>query len=92
MERTVLLAEQDYVDDVEINNNLNLHDFEEQGGGTQNVIVCNTMPVSEAYDEVFNSLVKKVYKECGSIVKTAEILQINPSTIHRKIKAGKLIL
>lgn len=93
MERTVLLADQDLVDDVEINMNLNFENMNEfDDEKNQDVVVCSTIPMSKAYEEVFNSLVKKVYKECGSIVKTAQILEIDPSTIHRKIKSGKLVL
>ena len=93
MERTVLLADQDLVDDVEINMNLNFENMNEVGDEkNQDVVVCSTIPMSKAYDEVFNNLVKKVYKECGSIVKTAQILEIDPSTIHRKIKSGRLVL
>lgn len=93
IERLVLLSDRELIDDIEMSGNFYLNDGGEyEDDKDQNIIVCNTVTMPEAYDEVFNSLVKKVYKENGSIVKTASILNINPSTIHRKIKQGKLTL
>lgn len=93
IERLVLLSDRELIDDIEMSGNFYLNDGGEyEDDKDQNIIVCNTVTMPEAYDEVFNSLVKKVYRENGSIVKTASILNINPSTIHRKIKQGKLTL
>ena len=39
-------------------------------------------------EKVEEILFKRAYQESGSIEKTAELLEINPSTIYRKIKKG----
>lgn len=58
--------------------------------GHINMILKDSATMAEAQDEVFSRLFVKAYKECGSILKAAEKLNINPSTVHRKIKQGKL--
>lgn len=92
IERTILLAESELVDDIDLFNST----FEELSGDDismeQYFDVYDNITVDEAYDRVFSTLVKKEYKTTGSIIQTAKNLGINPSTIHRKIKAGKLKL
>jgi PAS domain S-box-containing protein len=50
------------------------------------------MPLAAAYEIVDNILIKKAFEQSSSVVEAANKLQIDPSTIHRKIKAGKLKL
>lgn len=92
IERTVLLAENELVEDIDLFN----ESYNDYGGEgltlSQYFDVYDSITIDEAYDELFNALVKKEYKKTGSIVKTAKVLGINPSTIHRKIKSGKLVL
>lgn len=94
IERNVLLADNDLIDDVEMSDTIiiNKDNLLDEDRNSENIIICNTIPIPEAYDIVFKHLVKKVYEENGSIVKTASILEIDPSTIHRKIKKGELSL
>lgn len=92
IERNVLFAEKDLIEDIDID--VDIQDLESENDilPEQNIVINHTVSMDEAYNEVFNRLVKKVYQEKKSIVKTAETLGINPSTIHRKIKDGRLNL
>lgn len=48
------------------------------------------MPSSlkSARERLDENLISQAYKKTGSIIKAAKMLDINPSTIHRKIKKG----
>jgi transcriptional regulator with PAS, ATPase and Fis domain len=50
------------------------------------------MPIKTAFQKVEEMLIRKAYNETGSIKKTARLLEINPCTIHRKIKKGVIHL
>ena len=45
-----------------------------------------------AMERFEGNLIRQAYKTTGSIFKAAKMLGINPSTIHRKLKSGKLQL
>ncbi len=113
IERIVLMAEHDLIDDIDIENGLDINllsspfdgsatdrneitvsvgSMKKDNNGYFNVMLKDSATMDEAQDEILNILFKRAYRECGSIVKAAEKLQINPSTIHRKIKQGKLQL
>lgn len=92
IERTVLLAENELVDDIDLLDDSYMEFGTDSISLSQYFDIYENVTIEEAYDEVFNALVKKEYKKTGSIVQTAKSLGINPSTIHRKIKAGKLVL
>lgn len=90
IQRIILLSETNYVKDID----MNFFGLVESRCDDQSkaIIVNSTLPLKKAVNIVENCLINKVYKETSSIVKTAEILEINPSTIHRKIKNGEIFI
>jgi PAS domain S-box-containing protein len=52
------------------------------------ISITGLMPIKTAFRMMEEILIKRAYAEHGSIVKAAEVLQINPITIHRRIKEG----
>ena len=89
LERIIVLAEDNFVNDLDME--VSYSNFTDENIN-QDIAINNILPIKIAHKIVENILVKKSYNETGSIVKTAEILGINPSTIHRKIKNGELKL
>jgi len=47
-------------------------------------------PLKEAQISFTNAIIEKAIKECGSVVKAAQMLNIAPSTIYRKMKKGEI--
>ena len=90
LERIVVLAEGNLAEDIDFFENGNdlMYDIDNQ----EDIIIRNIMPIKSAYNIVDNILVKMVYSETKSIVKTARKLGIDPSTIHRKINMGEIQL
>lgn len=88
LERMIVMAESNIIEDIDLYENYNPMLLNESMN--QDIIVKNIVPIKKAYTILENALVKKAFKETGSIVKTAQMLGINPSTIHRKIKNGEL--
>ena len=64
----------------------------QDGGSDGGITVTRLMPMKTAQQKVEELLITMAFKECRTIVKTAEILQINPCTIHRRIKTGLIRL
>ncbi|MEA4895846.1 MAG: sigma 54-interacting transcriptional regulator [Oscillospiraceae bacterium] len=88
VERLVILSSGAIVDDSQLKIALDMG-----GGGTKEKLTVNSlMPLSEAHDLVDSILINEAYSQYGTIVETAKALRIDPSTIHRKIKDGKLVL
>lgn len=56
------------------------------------ISIAGPMPLKEAIGKLEGILIRKTYKECGSLVRTAEVLNIDPSTLHRKIKKNQILL
>jgi transcriptional regulator with PAS, ATPase and Fis domain len=50
------------------------------------------MPMKEAMEKMEEILFKQAFREGGSIEKAAELLQIAPSTIYRRMKKGRIRL
>lgn len=48
------------------------------------------MPMKTAFQKVEELLIRKAFIEAGNIKKAAQILQINPCTIHRRVKQGRI--
>ena len=48
--------------------------------------------LKSAKDRLEESLIRQAYEKTGSIVQVAKLLGINPSTIHRKLKKGRISL
>jgi transcriptional regulator with PAS, ATPase and Fis domain len=89
IERLVILADSDMVDTVEFDDIMGL---DSPDNTEETVQVKGIIPLSEAYQRVEQLLIESTYGKCGSIVETARILGITPSTIYRKIKEGTLVL
>lgn len=91
IERLLVVASSEEVDQAEYDlvNQLEVKSSEKQ---KEDISVKGVMPLREAFDKVEEILVKRAYQESGTIEKTAELLQINPSTIYRKIKKGQIRL
>jgi len=92
LERLVVLAENNLVDDLDIEEMYKYNALLSDEAVNNEIVVRNIVPLKKAQNIIENILVNKAYKETGSIVKTAELLGVNPSTIHRKIKKGELKL
>jgi len=56
------------------------------------ISIARPMPLKEAIGKMEEILIRKTYKQYGSVVKTSEILKIDPSTLHRKIKKSRIQL
>jgi len=90
IQRLVLLSEEEYIKDIDFNL-VGIRD-KEPADCSDEISIGRVMPIKSAINIIENKLINMVYKETSSIVKTAEILEINPSTIHRKIKNGEIVL
>ena len=91
IERLLVVAGTDEVGDAEYDlvNQLEIKSSTEHEDA---VSINGMMPLRQALDKVEEILIKRAYQETGNIEKTAEILQIDPSTIYRKIKKGLIRL
>jgi len=88
VERLVILSSEGPVDEAQLKTALDMG-----SSGTKELItVTGLMPLAEAHDLIDSLLINEAYTQYGSIVETAKVLKIDPSTIHRKIKEGKLTL
>lgn len=56
-----------------------------------NISVKNIVPLNEALEEVEKQLIKMAIKKLGTTQKIAEVLQVNQSTISRKIQRYNLL-
>ncbi len=56
----------------------------------EEIAVTKLMPLKEAISKVENIIIRKACKEQGSIIKAAELLRLDPSTLHRKIKKNRI--
>ncbi|WP_168161240.1 sigma-54 interaction domain-containing protein [Desulfatibacillum aliphaticivorans] len=89
IERLIVVAGEDEVGEEEFEL-LNQLDVVKPSDLKEDVSVNRLMPLQEAREKLEQILFKRAYQEGGSIEKAAELLQINPSTIYRKIKKGRL--
>jgi PAS domain S-box-containing protein len=85
IERLVILYKNDTISDSEVLSQLGVAIAEEH---TTDISIAGLMPLKTAIHKLEEILMKRAYAEHGSIVKAAEALQINPVTIHRRIKEG----
>jgi len=60
--------------------------------GNDDISTLNLMPMKAAFQKIEEILIRKAYNETGSIKKAAKVLEINPCTIHRKLKKGVIHL
>jgi PAS domain S-box-containing protein len=56
------------------------------GDNDAGIVITKLMPLKDAVNKTEEMLIREAYKEYGSLAKTAEVLKIDPSTLHRKIK------
>lgn len=89
VERLIVTADSDEVsiDDYAL---FNHSDMENQS--ENDITVKRVMPLKSALQKVEDILIKMAYHECRTITGTADVLKINPSTIHRKLKSGAIQL
>jgi PAS domain S-box-containing protein len=59
-------------------------------GNDEEISITRLMPLKEAIGKMEEILIRKAYREQGSMAKTAEILKVDPSTLHRKIKKSHM--
>ncbi len=88
IERLVILAEGDLVDDDAFETVLRMNQEAMDGEERNEIQISRMMGLNEAYRMVDEILIKKALQEHGTVVKAADALGIDPSTIHRKIKKG----
>lgn len=88
LERLVILSEKDVVDE----NDFYVICQNENEQTYQAITISKIIPLKEAFNILEEIMVNKALKQYGSIVKAAQILGINPCTIHRKAKKGDIHL
>lgn len=88
IERLVILAEGDQINESELNMVIQLEDNNDKENEELDILVRKLIPLNEAYKILDEIMITKALKEHSSIVKAAKVLEIDPSTIHRKIKKG----
>lgn len=91
IERLLVVANSEEVGDAEYDLVTQL-EMMESPGHDEEIAIARLMPLKQAFEKVEEILFKRAYQESGSIEKTAELLEINPSTIYRKIKKGQVQL
>jgi transcriptional regulator with PAS, ATPase and Fis domain len=91
IERLIIMADKDEID---IDDYKSISQLEESDHAEhdQGISVANVIPLKTALQKVEQLLLKKAFKECKTIPKTAGALEISPSTIYRKIEKGLLHL
>ena len=57
-----------------------------------NVVINDIMNIEDAYRLVEEFILNKAISKYGNVTKAAQAVGINPSTVYRKIKNGKLTL
>jgi len=88
IERLVILSVGGIVDEAQLKVALDMG----YGEAKEKITVSGLMPLSEAHDLVDGILISEAYSQFGTIVEAAKALYIDPSTIHRKLKDGKIVL
>ena len=91
IERLIVTADKEVVD---IQDYLAISQLEEkeETGGDNGIAVSMLMPLKTAQQKMEELLIRKAFKESGTIPKAAEILGIAPSTIYRKLEKGLIRL
>ncbi|HLZ20140.1 MAG TPA: helix-turn-helix domain-containing protein, partial [Smithellaceae bacterium] len=91
IERLLVVANSEEVGDAEYDLVTQL-EMMKSPGHNEDIAIARLIPLKQAYEKVEEILFKRAYQESGSVEKTAELLEINPSTIYRKIKKGQIQL
>jgi PAS domain S-box-containing protein len=85
IERLIVVANSDEVGEAEYEL-VNQLEVGNMPGQNEEIIVSQLMPLRQAMARVEDTLFRLAYREGGSIEKAAKLLEINPSTIYRKMK------
>lgn len=88
VERLVILCSDGIVDESQLKIALEMG----SSGAREKITVSGLIALSEAHEIVDKILIAEAYSQHGTIVDAAKALGIDPSTIHRKIKDGKIEL
>jgi transcriptional regulator with PAS, ATPase and Fis domain len=91
IERLIIVAGSDEVGEAEYDL-INQMEMRKLPGKEEDISIARLLPLKQAMEKVEEILFKRAYQETGNIEKTAELLGINPSTIYRKMKKGRLRL
>jgi PAS domain S-box-containing protein len=91
IERLLVVAGSDEVGDGEYDL-VNALEAKTSPDQDKDMVVSRLMPMKEAMEKMEEILFKQAYREGGSIEKAAELLQIAPSTIYRRMKKGQIRL
>ncbi len=91
IERLLVVANTNEVGDEEYDL-LNQLEMKTSPQAEEEITVARLMPLRQAMEKVEQALFKWAYRESGSIERAAKVLEVDPSTIHRKIKKGRLKL
>ncbi|MBR0599357.1 sigma-54 interaction domain-containing protein [Sinanaerobacter chloroacetimidivorans] len=90
IERLVILAETDVIDEEEYQLIIKFDIYNHDTGG--GIVNDSVMPLKEAYKILEENMIKRALSEHSNVVEAAERLGIAPSTIYRKIKKGEIHL
>ncbi len=89
VERIVILAKKNEIETKDLEIILHLEDqFKLENTNTE-IQVNELMPLAKAYRIVDQQLISRAIFEHGTIVNAAKALNVNPSTIHRKLKRDR---
>lgn len=91
IERLIVTADKDEVDVADYRAISQLEEKDDISGD-HGISVSHLMPLKMAQQKMEELLIRKAFKESGTIPKAAEILEIAPSTIYRKVEKGLISL
>lgn len=89
IERLLVVANSNEVGDEEYEL-LNQLEIKNAPKEEEEIAIARLMPLRQAMEKVEQILFGWAYRESGSIERAARVLEVDPSTIHRKIKKGQL--
>jgi transcriptional regulator with PAS, ATPase and Fis domain len=92
IERLIVLATDDIINEDELNILMNLENIEDSFNDMPSVIINGQTNINVVYDMVDQIMISKAIEKHGSIVEASKELGVNPCTIHRKIKNGSIRL
>lgn len=87
VERLVIMTNEDVIDDDEYEMVKDL-DEDVRGDAQHQISISGLMDLNDAYKIVDEILIRRALQEHKTVIKAAEALGVDPSTIHRKIKKG----
>jgi PAS domain S-box-containing protein len=82
IERLIIFSESDEIREDEIYA-LNLENKKEADVKNGDILLKGVMPMKTAVRKFQEILVQRALEQCGSIIKAAKMLEINPATVHR---------